>query len=419
MFADRRPTPKAQEVKQLYANVHLDVTENGVVVKNDNLFTPTDGYVFALRMLADGEPVWQTDRHFNVPANETASFTVDWPVDRYRTEAKELVLEVSQRLAEPTDWAPTGYELSFGQSVIDGMKPTKEAKKPIDGVVTVGRWNAGVQGSGREALFSRTQGGMVSYTFDGREFVLRRPTITTFRALTDNDRGAGHGFERAQWLGAGRYARCVGNEIEQVDDDTLKATYEYELATPQRTRVTVAYTAYTTGRVNLHVEYPGEEGELPTMPAFGIEWALPVEYSRLRFFGAGPEETYQDRRHAKLGIWSTDAFTDHARYLMPQETGNHEGVRWAEITDEHGHGLRVSRAAGANPFAMSLQPYSSFMLEEAQHQDELPTPKHMFLRVLAAQMGVGGDDSWMSPVHPQYHIRADQPISLDVDLELI
>lgn len=419
VFADRRPTPKAQEVKQLYANVHMDVTENGVVVKNDNLFTPTDGYVFALRMLADGEPVWQTDRHFNVPANETASFTVDWPVDRYRTEAKELVLEVSQRLAEPTDWAPAGYELSFGQSVIDGMKPTKEAKKPIDGVVTVGRWNAGVQGSGREALFSRTQGGMVSYTFDGREFVLRRPTITTFRALTDNDRGAGHGFERAQWLGAGRYARCVGNEIEQVDDDTLKATYEYELATPQRTRVTVAYTADTTGRVNLHVEYPGEEGELPTMPAFGIEWALPVEYSRLRFFGAGPEETYRDRRHAKLGIWSTDAFTDHARYLMPQETGNHEGVRWAEITDEHGHGLRVSRAAGANPFAMSLQPYSSFMLEEAQHQDELPTPKHMFLRVLAAQMGVGGDDSWMSPVHPQYHIRADQPISLDVDLELI
>lgn len=419
VFADRRPTPKAQEVKQLYANVHLDVTESGVVVRNDNLFTSTGGYVFALRVLADGEPVWQSDRRFDVPANETASFAIDWPVDQYRADAKELVLEVSQRLAEPTDWAPAGYELSFGQAVIDGMRPMAEAKKPIDGVVTVGRWNAGVQGSGREMLFSRTQGGMVSYAFDGREFVLRRPTITTFRALTDNDRGAGHGFERVQWLGAGRYARCVGNEIEQVDDDTLKATYVYELATPQRTRVTVAYTADTTGRVNLRVNYPGKEGELPTMPAFGIEWALPVEYSRLRFFGVGPEETYRDRKHAKLGIWSTDAFADHAPYLMPQETGNHEEVRWAEITDGHGHGLRVNRAAGADPFAMSLQPYSSFMLEEAQHQDELPVPKHMFLRVLAAQMGVGGDDSWMSPVHPQYQIPADRPISLDVDLELI
>ena len=53
------------------------------------------------------------------------------------------------------------------------------------------------------------------------------------------------------------------------------------------------------------------------------------------------------------------------------------------------------------------------------YQDELPEPKHMFLRVLAAQMGVGGDDSWMSPVHPQYHIPADRPLHLDVDIELI
>ena len=419
VFADRTPAPKAQEVKQLYSNVHIDVTDRSVSIKNDNLFISTGGYQFMLRILADGEPVWQSERRFDVPADSACTFDVEWPVDLYRANANELVLEVSQRLAEATDWAPAGYELAFGQTVVAGTKAVEDAALPADGIVTVGRWNAGVQGSGREILLSRTQGGLVSYTFDGHEFVLRRPAITTFRALTDNDRGAGHGFERAQWMAAGRYARCVDNVIEQVDEDTLKAVYTYELATPQRTKVTVEYTADTTGRLNLHVEYPGESGELPTIPAFGIEWTLPVQYSNLRFFGAGPEETYQDRKHAKLGVWSTDAFKDHAPYLMPQETGNHEEVRWAEITDENGHGLRVSRANGAAPFAVSLQPYSSFMIEEAQHQDELPAPKHMFLRVLAAQMGVGGDDSWMSPVHSQYHIPADQPISLDVNLELI
>ena len=419
VFADRTPTPKAQEVKQLYSNVHIDVTDRSVSIKNDNLFISTGGYQFVLRILADGEPVWQSERRFDVPADSACTFDVEWPVDLYRANADELVLEVSQRLAEATDWAPAGYELAFGQTIVAGTKAAEDAALPVDGIVTVGRWNAGVQGSGREILLSRTQGGLVSYTFDGHEFVLRRPAITTFRALTDNDRGAGHGFERAQWMVAGRYARCVDNVIEQVDEDTLKAVYTYELATPQCTKVTVGYTADTTGRLNLHVEYPGESGELPTIPAFGIEWTLPVQYSNLRFFGAGPEETYQDRKHAKLGVWSTDAFKDHAPYLMPQETGNHEEVRWAEITDENGHGLRVSRANGAAPFAVSLQPYSSFMIEEAQHQDELPAPKHMFLRVLAAQMGVGGDDSWMSPVHSQYHIPADQPISLDVNLELI
>ncbi len=419
VFADRTPTPKAQEVKQLYSNVHIDVTDRSVSIKNDNLFISTGGYQFVLRILADGEPVWQSERCFDVPADSACTFDVEWPVDLYRANADELVLEVSQRLAEATDWAPAGYELAFGQTIVAGTKAAEDAVLPADGIVTVGRWNAGVQGSGREILLSRTQGGLVSYTFDSHEFVLRRPAITTFRALTDNDRGAGHGFERAQWMAAGRYARCVDNVIEQVDEDTLKAVYTYELATPQCTKVTVGYTADTTGRLNLHVEYPGESGELPTIPAFGIEWTLPVQYSNLRFFGAGPEETYQDRKHAKLGVWSTDAFKDHAPYLMPQETGNHEEVRWAEITDENGHGLRVSRANGAAPFAVSLQPYSSFMIEEAQHQDELPAPKHMFLRVLAAQMGVGGDDSWMSPVHSQYHIPADQPISLDVNLELI
>ena len=419
VFADRTPAPKAQEVKQLYSNVHIDVTDRSVSIKNDNLFISTGGYQFVLRILADGEPVWQSERRFDVPADSACTFDVEWPVDLYRANANELVLEVSQRLAEATDWAPAGYELAFGQTVVAGTKAAEDAALPADGIVTVGCWNAGVQGSGREILLSRTQGGLVSYTFDGHEFVLRRPAITTFRALTDNDRGAGHGFERAQWMAAGRYARCVDNVIEQVDEDTLKAVYTYELATPQRTKVTVEYTADTTGRLNLHVEYPGESGDLPTIPAFGIEWTLPVQYSNLRFFGAGPEETYQDRKHAKLGVWSTDAFKDHAPYLMPQETGNHEEVRWAEITDENGHGLRVSRANGAAPFAVSLQPYSSFMIEEAQHQDELPAPKHMFLRVLAAQMGVGGDDSWMSPVHSQYHIPADQPISLDVNLELI
>ena len=419
LFADRTPTPKAQEVKQLYSNVHIGVTEESVSITNDNLFTPTGGYAFVLRVLSDGEPVWQSTRRFDVPAGETRAFNVEWPVEAYRADARELVLEVSQRLAETTDWAERGYELTFGQAVVPGGARTATVPLPADGTVTIGRWNAGVRGAGREILLSRTQGGMVSYTCGGREFVLRRPALTTFRALTDNDRGAGHGFERAQWMGAGRYARCVDNTIEQIDDCTLKATYAYELATPQRTKVTVSYTARTSGSVNLRVEYPGEQGDLPTIPAFGLEWTLPVQYSNLRFYGAGPEETYRDRKHAKLGVWDTDAFSDHAPYLMPQETGNHEDVRWAEITDGRGHGLRVSRADGAEPFAMSLQPYSSLMLEDAQHQDELPEPKHMFLRVLAAQMGVGGDDSWMSPVHPRYHIPADRPISLDVDLELI
>ena len=427
LFADRTPSPKAQDVKQLYANVHMTVDASGITITNDNLFVSTADSTFVLRILADGKPVWSSSRRFDVAAGTSEHVEIDWPIDDYRAGAQELVLEASQQLTSACDWAPAGYELSFGQCVVAGGKiadTVTAASAASDGAITLGRWNIGARSAGREALFSLAQGGMVSYKLGEREFVLRKPLITTFRALTDNDRGAGHAFERAQWAVAGKYARCVDTKVEPLGETAVSVTYTYELAIAQRTKVTIRYVADVLGHVDLHVAYPGEkDGDLPTIPAFGIEWMLPVEYSNLRFYGVGPEETYADRKHAKLGIWDTNAFRDRAPYLLPQETGNHEDVRWAEITDDSGHGLRVSQTANTEtgvtkPFAMSLLPYSSTMLEEALHQDELPEPKHMFLRVLAAQMGVGGDDSWMSPVHEQYQLPADQPLNLDVALDL-
>ena len=405
----------------------MTVDASGITITNDNLFVSTADSTFVLRILADGKPVWSSSRRFDVAAGTSEHVEIDWPIDDYRAGAQELVLEVSQQLSAACDWAPAGYELSFGQCVVTGSKiadTVTAASAASDGAITLGRWNIGARGAGREALFSLAQGGMVSYTLGEREFVLRKPLITTFRALTDNDRGAGHAFERAQWAVAGKYARCVDTKVEPIGETAISVTYTYELAIAQRTKVTIRYVADVLGHVDLHVAYPGEkDGSLPTIPAFGIEWTLPVEYSNLRFYGVGPEETYADRKHAKLGIWDTNAFRDRAPYLLPQETGNHEDVRWAEITDDSGHGLRVSQTANTEtgvtkPFAMSLLPYSSTMLEEALHQDELPEPKHMFLRVLAAQMGVGGDDSWMSPVHEQYQLPADQPLNLDVALDL-
>ena len=38
VYADRKVSPKAQEVKYLYANVKLVADSKGVSIKNDNLF---------------------------------------------------------------------------------------------------------------------------------------------------------------------------------------------------------------------------------------------------------------------------------------------------------------------------------------------------------------------------------------------
>lgn len=424
VFADRTPSTKANEVKQLYANVKIDVDVHGATITNDNLFVSTADYVFTARVLADGREIWSADYRFDVAPLSSQHVHIDFPAG---PQGAELVYEVTQRLAAPTNWAPAGYELSFGQYV---------AQQPIiagpsnDGYATVvdERWNVGIHGTVNadepmdkdfEILLSRAQGGIVSMRTQGREMVIRRPQLLTFRPLTDNDRGNGSGFDRAQWFGAGRYAKLVDQTIT-VDTNSVDALYTYALATPQATMVTVRYRVDSKGQLRLTVSYPGVDAkDVPSLPAFGLEWLLPLQYSNLKYYGLGPDETYKDRDNgAKLGIYSTTAKDSAAPYLLPQETGQRTGVRWADVTDQFGHGLHIAQAS-QDHFNMSLLPYSTLQLEDALHQNELPDPHYSYLRLFADQMGVGGDDSWGAPVHPQFQLDASKPLTLDVTIDLI
>lgn len=422
VFADRTPSPKAQEVKQLYSPVKLTPDGHGVTIENRNLFASTDGYVFAARLLEDGREIWHADYRFDVAAGDTQHHDIAFPDIDSDEGTREVTYEVDLLLAEATAWAPAGYELAFGQ-LTDTLNPEGDitGNNQDDGraTVTLSRWNAGIRRDDEEILMSRTQGGIVSWKRNGREMVIRRPEIVTFRPLTDNDRGNRSGYDRAAWFAAGRYAVVTDTSITQSDDGGLTAAYRYELADPDHTPVSVTYRVTPGMRMQLTVEYPGNAAGAASLPAFGIEWELPGEYQHLRYYGTGPEETYRDRKQGgKLGIWDTTSEASTAPYLMVQETGSHEDVRWLEATDIQGHGLRVTQR-GDRHFTASLLPWNTYTIEAARRHEDLPAPRHNYLRLLAAQMGVGGDDSWGAPVHTAYQLPADRPLTLDVNLELI
>ena len=52
----------------------------------------------------------------------------------------------------------------------------------------------------------------------------------------------------------------------------------------------------------------------------------------------------------------------------------------------------------------SALPYTPHEIENAIHAYELPVSHHTIVRTLLSQMGVGGDDSWGAPVHPEFHL---------------
>ena len=417
LFADRAPKPQTQAVKALYAPVTLVPTDTGVEVAVVNLPAPVADLSIRARVLADGEVAWETTFPTATTYDECAEVPVNWPRELLADTQREIVLEGALLVSTDTPWCDAGHIVSVGQTVYSRPKLTDS--KPKGGAsFTVGRWNIGMREGHNEALLSRTAGGIVQWKHGETATVLHPPRLTTFRPLTDNDRGCGHGFDRACWTTAGAYARCVATNVEEGQGNVV-ITYEYKLAGVNEVIVPVRYELRADGTIRLTATYPGTQG-LPTMPCFGIEWALPAAIDQLRFYGLGPVEAYADRLDgATLGVWETSAAKGIAPYAVPQECGYHPGVRWCEASDTNGHGLRVE---ACGDLGVSLLPYSSAQIEQAAHWWELPAPDSRaatYLRLLSAQMGVGGDNSWGSPVHDEFHVDASGKQVLDVRLSLI
>ena len=163
--------------------------------------------------------------------------------------------------------------------------------------------------------------------------------------------------------------------------------------------------------VHLHCEPAPETGE---MPEFGVMMKLDADCDRVRWYGLGPEENYVDRQSgARLGIWRRSVRDGLARYLVPQECGNVTGVRWAEVTDARGRGLRFS----GDGMEFSALPYTPHELESAAHSYELPPVHYTVVRCALKQMGVGGDDSWGARTHEEYLLDASKPLDFTFRFE--
>ena len=400
VYADRTVSPKAQEVKHWFSNVKLFPNEKGVTVKNENLFISTAGYDFICRVLKDGVAVFESAAmKLDVSAGEKQYFELPFPAFN---EAGEYVYEVSMVLAEDTDWADKGYEVCFGQHVASIAGEKQICTRPLE--VIRGDVNIGVKGEGFHVHFSAAEGGIASLRYDGVEFITRAPKTTYWRAMTDNDRGCKHGFDRGQWMTADLYQKMVDMKVTE-GDHSVTITMEYALPTIPATTQTVAYTVTGDGAIRVEADYHAQPG-LPTLPAFGMQFKLKERYHNFRFYGCGPEENYWDRMDgARLGIFSGTAQGNLSGYMVPGECGNRMGNRWLTVTDDNGVGLTFR--AEEIPFESSVLPYSCYELEPAMHVYELPKPHYTWVRIMGCQMGIGGDDSWGAPVQRRYWLDSD------------
>ena len=404
VFADGKGTPKLQEIRYNYQNITAKVSPEQIEVINRHMFTPTSVFRCVAKLERDGKLIRKTEIATDVPPLSNAVYPV--PFEKPEMPG-EYALTVSFLLKEDTEWADAGYEIAFGQGtwIVEG---TKEHAPMPELRISESPWNIGVAGESFEVMLARGTGALTSYRWGDRE-MLKAPVLPNFwRAPTNNDCGNRMPQRYAQWKIASMYAaagytgqtRKTNAAMRPVReaDGSVTFTVETNLPTNPPAVCRTTYRVHPCGRVDICLHYDPVEG-LGVMPEFGMITKLDADYNRVRFFGLGPEENHIDRRQgARLGIWEYRAEENVTPYLMPQECGNRTGVRWADITDAKGRGLRLWLNGGE----FSALPYTPHELENAAHGFELPPVSYTVLKMSAIQMGVGGDDSWGARTHEEY-----------------
>ena len=410
---NRDASPKMQEVKFNYQNITAEVSADSVKVINKNLFVNTDIFDCKVTVAKNGKVIRRASL-----ATAVAPLSEETYVLPLAKEEKpgEYAVTVSFHLKEDKVWAEAGHEVAFGQYVYQVEEPKKACPEGVE--VIRSTHNIGVRGAHFEVLFSVLNGGLVSYKYAGKEMIEAIPKPNFWRAPTDNDCGNLMGMRYGQWKLAsmylshkdfrkGPYGPANMPEVE-VNEKTVKVTYTYLMPTTPISECRLSYEVFGDGRVKTTLTYDPVK-ELGDMPEFGVIFKFNADYDRVEWYGLGEAETYSDRKKgAKLGIYANEVADNIARYMVPQECGAKEEVRWAKVTDRKGRGMLFEMDENNGPMMFSALPYTPHEMENAMHPYELPEVHYTVVRAAKGQMGIGGDDSWGARTHEEYLLETNK-----------
>jgi beta-galactosidase len=372
---DRVPSPGLAEFAKVIEPVRITPDATGVTIANRYDFVDTVHLDFSWQVEHEGVPV-AAGRLDVPPVGPRTDITVPLPAEATGPlPVGEAWLTVRATLVAATPWAPAGHELAWGQARRAApTDPSPAGPAPVvsteDGHHTLG--------PGR---FDR----------DGRLVALggmplTGPRLDVWRAPTDNDRGGAEPLA-GLWRATGLHR--MQHRLDGVVTDGTELVVRTRVAPASLDLGIVTTYRWTADgdRLRLTVEvvpvgtWPGP------VPRLGLRLALPATLDQVTWFGRGPGEAYVDTRQAaRVGLFRSTVDDMQTGYVFPQENGNRTEVRWAELTDRGGAGIRV---AGAPTIELTARRWTTEDLDAAQHTPDLVPGDQIHLNLDHAQQGIG------------------------------
>lgn len=423
-WPDRTPKPGLSEVKKVYQYVGFEPVDlrNGLLkIRNKYDFTDLSVFNFDWEIAADGSAIQSGKISFPelAPGNE---LLVKLPIQQIDpAPSTEYFLNIRMTRTEEWNIVPADHVYATAQFLlVSGSSP---AMKQISDAAVLQTRTEGttleVAGQDLKVRFNLETGYMDSFTFKGRELLLKGPEPDFWRPPTDNDYGYGMDRWLGIWKKAGQRMKVTKADITQQGPGKVTVSFRYDINAPDSSKMAgyaSAYTIFGTGDIIIKNSLEKVSEKIPELPRMGMQMQLPEEFSNLKWYGRGPHENYADRKtSADVGIYESSVADQYTPYIRPQENGYKTDTRWLTLTDDNGNGIIVC----GNPligFAAlhnihddfespgNLARYRKDAKTANTHTDDVKPRELVNLNVDLGQMGVGGDDSWGARIHPQYRL---------------
>lgn len=421
---NRRLNPHAYEIQYVLQNVWIKVfdAENGSFnVYNENFFKNIDDLSLTATLFANGVKLTTiaipdtkgiAPQATKLVKSEALKSAIE------KAEAEHATEEITINFAFASDGSQPlvdkGQVMARQQIVLNGYEFDKvDAPANTGSKIEVEETNSYVKVSAeRMSVTIGKKTGMIDYLdVDGEPMLKFRESMTPefWRAPTDNDYGASLQKKMRVWKNPQMNLKSF-DKSESKDSVVLTANFEMPEV---KAELMLRYRINAAGEVTVTEKMTTDkEAKVADLFRYGMQLQMPASFSKLEYYGRGPEENYIDRHSSSfIGKYEANVKDEYYPYVRPQESGNHTDIRYFSIFNPTtGKGITFE---GYAPMECSAIPYlvedldAGIEKEHAwgQHSGDLVEKGLVQLHIQQRQFGLGCIDSWGSSPMEKYRMH--------------
>lgn len=421
---NRRLNPHAYEIQYVLQNVWIkdfDAENGSFNVYNEFFFKNIDDLNLTATLFANGVKLTTVaipdtkgiaPQATKLVKSEALKSAIE------KAEAEHPTEEITINFAFASDGSQPlvdkGQVMARQQIVLNGYEFDKvDAPANTGSKIEVEETNSYVKVSAeRMSVTIGKKTGMIDYLdVDGEPMLKFRESMTPefWRAPTDNDYGASLQKKMRVWKNPKMNLKSF-DKSESKDSIVLTAIFEMPEV---KAELMLRYRINAAGEVAVTEKMTTDkEAKVADLFRYGMQLQMPASFSKLEYYGRGPEENYIDRHSSSfIGKYEANVKDEYYPYVRPQESGNHTDIRYFSIFNPTtGKGITFE---GYAPMECSAIPYlvedldAGIEKEHAwgQHSGDLVEKGLVQLHIQQRQFGLGCIDSWGSSPMEKYRMH--------------